>query len=296
MIKGAVTRPTTTGELALQVMRQQATLFAEEVPQAQLGADPEHVHDARVATRRLRAALRLFEDILPESSEGLDVELRWIAGYLGPVRDLDVQMKRLSAIAAELGLSDAVSPYAAWLDQQRERAQVSFDAAFQSDRFVGLTERLRQLNDLAPDELGDVPLEDDAPRRLRQTYGKFRTRADGLCPSSPAELFHRARIGAKRLRYAAEFFEPLYGKPARRVIVAATAVQDLLGDHQDGIVNTQRIEEAVRAAGAEWPPESTLALGQLIQWEANHGVKLRHQFNSAYRDVRSAWRRLRSKI
>src|SRR5689334_5766734 len=99
MIKGVVTQPATTAELALDVLRPQATLFAEEVPQARLGADPEHVHDSRVATRRMRAALRLFKDVLPYG-EALDDELRWIASLLGPVRDLDVGLKRQQAIAA----------------------------------------------------------------------------------------------------------------------------------------------------------------------------------------------------
>src|SRR5690349_3666103 len=104
MIKGAVTQPTTTAELALQVTRLQATAFAEHV--SQTAADPEHVHDSRVAIRRMRAALRLFKDVLP-NAEALDEELRWMADELGPVRDLDVQLKRLHATAEDLEVADA---------------------------------------------------------------------------------------------------------------------------------------------------------------------------------------------
>src|SRR5579859_3063013 len=230
MIKGAVPWPTTTGELAFDVLRQQATVFAQHVTQAQLGADPEHVHDARVATRRMRAALRLFEDVLPNIA-GLDDELRWIASQLGNVRDLDVQLKRLPETAHDLRLDSQLTPYVGWLEQRRRAARSEFDAAFQSDRFIALAEQLRALNQLEP--CVELLLEEDAPRRLRRAYKKLRKRGDGLSPDSPTEAFHRARIGGKRLRYAAEFFEPLYGKPARRLIDAATDVQDLLGDHQD---------------------------------------------------------------
>jgi len=289
MIKGAVTQPTTTGELALDVLRQQATTFAEQVTQAQLGADPERVHDARVATRRMRAALRLFADALP-SITGLDDELKWIASQLGNVRDLDVQLKRLPETAEKLGLDSHLAPYLRWLEQRRCAARSGFDDAFQSDRFIALTDGLRELNQLEPSV--EVPVEDDAPRRLRRAYKKLRKRGDGLSQESPTDAFHRARIGGKRLRYAAEFFEPLYGKPARRLIDAATDVQDLLGDHQDIVVNRQRIDDAVRTTGADWPPETILALGQLIQQEAHHAEELRLAFASKYRDVKSAYRRL----
>jgi CHAD domain-containing protein len=289
MIKRAVGLPSTTGELALNVLRLQATLFAEHVPQARLGADPEHVHDSRVATRRMRGAVRLFKDVLPEG-EVLDTELRWIASQLGPVRDLDVQLKRQQALAIELDLAEPLAPYIGWLQDQREEAQFAFDTAFQSDRFVALTVRLREVNELGSLLDHDAPVEDDAPKRMRRAYRRLRKHADGLHVDSPAEAFHRVRIGAKRLRYAAEFFEPLYGKAAKRLIAAATEVQDVLGDHQDGIVNRQHIEEAVRCA--EWPRETMLAVGQVIQWEAHHAEDLRRQFPQMYAQVKKAYRQL----
>ena len=289
-----MTHPGTTAELAVQVLRVQATLFAEHVPRAQLGADPEHVHISRVATRRLRAALRLFSDVLPSASQTLDAELRWIASQLGPVRDLDVQLKRLDDTARSLDLLEQLAPYATWLSAQRRGAQAAFDEAFQSDRFVGLTEALREMTAIdSPSLDAALPIEEDAPQRLRRAHRQLRKRADGLCVTSPPEAFHRARIGAKRLRYAAEFFEPVYGKPARRLAEAATNVQDLLGDHQDGIVNTQHIDSATQQAASAWPAETMVGLGQLIQWEAHHATSLRHEFTPLYQEIISAYRRLR---
>jgi CHAD domain-containing protein len=275
-------------------MRIQAALFAEHVPQARPGADPEHVHITRVATRRMRAALRVFEGALPACTDGLHEELGWIGSQLGPVRDLDVQLKRLQSSADELGVADAVKPYAAWLDDQRQRAQVDFDEAHQSYRFAQLLERLRGLDEVAPETADDVPLATDAPRRLKRAYGKFRQRADQLTPSSPPPAFHRTRIAAKRLRYAAEFLEPLYGKPARRVVDSATAMQDLLGDHQDGVVDAEHIQTAVADAAHAWPAETVLALGRIVQWDAQHGETIRRGFKPMYRDVKADWRRLRN--
>jgi CHAD domain-containing protein len=287
------THATTTYAVAMQVMRLHATLFAENVAQTQSGADEEHVHDARVATRRMRAALRLFSDVLPAEAGDLNSELGWMGSQLGAVRDLDVQIERVRTTATTLDLSEPLNPYCVWLAGRRREAQVAFDAALYSDRFVHLTEALRALNDLPESAETQASVDEDAPPRLKRAYRKLRKRADDLCPDSPPEAFHRARIGAKRLRYAAEFFEPTYGKPARRVIDAATDLQDLLGDHQDSIVHTQRIHDAVAACADTWPPATSLALGQLLQWESQHAQDLRHQFEPTYRKVKSAWKRLR---
>jgi triphosphatase len=284
---------TTTGELALEVLRRNATAFAEHAPQSRGGGDAEHVHQTRVATRRLRAALRVFRDVLPPEVGALKEDLSWIASLLGPVRDLDVQVRRLQSIAIELGVSQALMPYGAWLEEQRQRTQVAFAQAFESERFMTLTEHLRQVDALTVDSPDDGPLKDQAPRRLRRPFRQLRKRADGLRPSSPLTDFHQARIRAKRLRYAVEFFETVYGKPARRLIKDATDLQDLLGEHQDGVVSTQRIHEAIQTIAATWPAETSLALGQVVQSEAQRGESLRRQFKPAYRDLRVAWRRLR---
>ena len=158
---------------------------------------------------------------------------------------------------------------------------------------MALTEHLRQLSTLTVDSPNDGPLKQQAPRRLRRAFRQLSKRADGLSSSSPPTDFHQARIRAKRVRYAVEFFESVYRKPARRLITAATDLQDVLGEHQDGIVSTQHIHEAIHTVAATWPAETSLALGQVVQYEAQRGERLRRQFKPAHRDVKDAWRRLR---
>jgi triphosphatase len=284
----------TTGELALEVLREQGHAFAEHASQARLDhSDPEHVHQTRVATRRLRAALRVFDDVLPSDVKTLTDDLAWIAGQLGPVRDLDVQVRRLQDNASQLGLSQSLVPYGGWLEAQRQRALVSLGAAFESQRFSDLTQRLQQLT--AEPEASPL-VEDDAPDRLRAAYKKFEKRADKLRVSSASVAFHKARIRSKRLRYTTEFFETVYGKPARRLIKQAIAVQDLLGDHQDSVVSAHRIHEAVQTAAGDWPAESSLALGRVVQWEVERGYVLRRNFRREFREVAGAWRRLQDAL
>lgn len=289
--------PATTGKLAIDVLRSQAARFLELAPGARAGRDAEAVHQMRVAARRMRAALRLFGDVLPDpDASRLNAELKWIAGQLGDVRDLDVQIKRVDAIAAEANPQAALRPFSVWLaEAQRRPAQATLEAALRSPRFVDVVQALHHVDDWTPSR--EVSLRQDAPRRLRRAFKALDRRARRLAVDSPASDFHKVRIRAKRLRYAAEFLTPVYGKAARRLAKRVVALQDLLGDLQDGTVGEQRIHAAVEAVGASWPADTLLALGQVVQLNADRAHQLRRAFVDAYGDViGKAWRRLASKV
>ena len=247
----------------------------------------------------MRAALRLFADILPPQASSLNDELKWFASQLGPVRDLDVQIQRMRATAAELGVAPALDPYGAWLEVRREHAREKLAEAFESRRFGALVQRLQRLDEWALEATNNpnnAPLFEDAPRRLRRAVRQLRKRADAVDDQAPAADLHGVRIRAKRLRYTAEFFEPAYGKPAQRLVERVVALQDLLGNLQDGVVSREHIHEAVQSSAGAWPAQTTLALGQLVQHDAQRDKELRAAFPATYRAVRKeAWKRLQKK-
>jgi CHAD domain-containing protein len=290
--------PATTGALAIEILKQQSARFLDLAPGARSGHDTEAVHQMRVAARRMRAALRLFSDVLPKvEATHLNGELKWIASLLGHARDLDVQLSRFDELAARLDLAGALAPYKAWLEEQRREAQVALEDALRSPRFMELVQVLRGLDTWPLDPLTDAPVLEDAPRRLARAFKALRKRARKLTVDSPAPEFHKTRIRAKRLRYAAEFFTPAYGKPAERLVKRLVALQDLLGDLQDGVVAEQRIRTAVDMVGSNWPPTTTLALGQVLAENAKRAEKLRRQFRKIYDEVAGkAWSRLESKV
>jgi len=227
----------------------------------------------------------------------LNDELNWIAAQLGAARDLDVQLRRLRETAAELGLSEALVPYGAWLEEQRQRAQAELVSALESPRFAQLMQQLHQLNDWLPNPLVDAPLFDDAPIRLRRSYCQLRKRARRIDDHAPATELHKVRIRAKRLRYAAEFFEVAYGKPAQRLAELLVNLQDVLGDLQDGVVNGQRIHQAVHTEAGAWPAETSLALGRVVQRDVHRANQIRQEFPRLYSAVRDeGWRRLRRSL
>ncbi|MCE9570627.1 MAG: CYTH and CHAD domain-containing protein, partial [Rhodocyclales bacterium] len=99
--------------------------------------DPEYVHQMRVATRRLRAALRMFRPVLPEGfAEQLVPPMRELMRPLGQVRDLDVLMAEIvapvaAALPDEPRLTDLASAitnrlYAARSDARRTMQQPSY--------------------------------------------------------------------------------------------------------------------------------------------------------------------------
>src|SRR4029450_7505707 len=85
----------TIGEGGLAVLRRPLTPLLAKEPGTRLGDDVEELHDMRVASRRLRAALSLFADVLPPSAASFGDDLRWLGRALGAVRDFDVQLEQL---------------------------------------------------------------------------------------------------------------------------------------------------------------------------------------------------------
>jgi CHAD domain-containing protein len=149
------------------------------------------------------------------------------------------------------------------------------------------------MNALQIDPLIDRPLYADAPGRVKQAMRKLRKRADAIDEQSPAADLHVVRIRAKRLRYTVEFYVAAFGKPAQSLVESVVALQDLLGSLQDGVVSGQHIHAAIQTAAGAWPAETSLALGQTLQYDVQRSAEIRRAFPDAYRAVRGKhWQRL----
>lgn len=232
--------------------------------------DPEYIHQMRVATRRLRAALRLFAPLLPSGfAAPIVADLRELMAVLGQARDLDVLLAEiaepvLEALPDEPRLAALVGVITE-RHFERRRAAVDF---LRSPRFGTLTlELLETLHARTTDvqtETGAGPSQADVPPvgggepglrawegtkvgagetaptlaafardRLRRLRKKVRQLAAAARCDDPPSL-HALRIGIKRLRYALEFFAPLAAPRATRSRLAQlTALQDTLGQIND---------------------------------------------------------------
>ena len=211
-----------------------------QLPAAILGTDPEGVHQARVASRRMRSDLKTFEPLLDaEWSAGLGAELEWLIDELGAVRDSDILGVKLRDVIARHPEIDHDAArrvlHQVRLKRRRDRRRLL--------RHLG-DERAMQLFDhlvAAAAESATVsraerPARNVMPKLVRKRWKRLDRAIDGLGRHpTPTEL-HAVRILAKRLRYATEAVAPAAGKQARRFARDAARIQDALGELNDAAV------------------------------------------------------------
>lgn len=235
-------------------------------------ADPEFLHQLRVGLRRLRSLIRLCADLLPpERLAPVAAGMRWLAEALGPGRDWDVFVgEMLPPIIAEFAGTDDKSALArlrARAMRQRRKHQVVARTAVASMRFQRLVLALGGIfAGLARATLaGAPPVATFAAELLARRDRRLRKRAKGLKHATPEER-HAVRIAAKKLRYAAEFFAPLF--PAKRTkgyIAALSKLQRVLGAINDLATAERLLAHLVATPGAR-PPEAAHASGLVRGW------------------------------
>ncbi|HEY2428498.1 MAG TPA: CYTH and CHAD domain-containing protein, partial [Acidimicrobiales bacterium] len=141
----SLSRRATVAEVVTAAVAASVARLLRHDPGVRLGDDPEDVHQARVATRRLRSDLRTFRSLVDEQWAGaLRDELGWIAGLLGEVRDADVLHERLGKQVAPLPAADAkaASLLLRRLADQREVAGEALRVAMDSPRYARLLDEL----------------------------------------------------------------------------------------------------------------------------------------------------------
>jgi CHAD domain-containing protein len=219
------------------------------------------VHGSRVAVRRLRSTVRVFDDLFePADAQQLDAELVWWAGLLGRVRDLDILGKRLSAALDALPPELVVGPVESALDRElagrRRDGWEKIHEALDAERFAALLELVRRWRDDPPftatagapvDEL--EPYVNRAGKKLTKRMTAARQAYAEDDPEASA-LVHRARKAGKRHRYAAELAEPEWGKRARKLVKRRKHLQDVLGEHQDAVVCAEFLRDFGIRVGA----------------------------------------------
>lgn len=246
-----------------------AQLQANEAGLLQRLEDAEYLHQARVALRRLRSALRLFAPILPEPFlRRWSREWQGLAQSLGDARDWDVLCTEgLPRLAEALGpaVSRIERHSRARRTAARAAARASLAAPRHAQQLLAFTRALLKLSE-APDA-AHPPLVDWARERLAARHRKARRGARAAAQLAP-EARHALRIELKKLRYALDFLASLF--PAKRVQPysrALAAAQDLLGRMND-LATAQRLLAGAPQAGLDalpaWLAQQTDALARQL--------------------------------
>src|SRR5262245_40379938 len=132
--------PNSLNGLAWSMLRTQFAVLQANEAGTRVGADPEGLHDMRVATRRLRAPLRCFADVLPPEADLVRQGLSWRGRALSTVRDLDVQLTTLEGWRDSLTEGDqpAFDALVGTLHQARDHARQELLTVLDSERYAQL--------------------------------------------------------------------------------------------------------------------------------------------------------------
>jgi CHAD domain-containing protein len=257
---------------------------------------PDAVHQMRVAARTLRSALREFRSILDEAwAEALREELSWAAGALGDARDTEVLIARLEEHAQALGPHDAALALPAVATRLRVEMAAAREAALaelRSTRHVLLLTDLVEAARLPRfTKVADEPADEVFPPLVEKAWRKLARAVKKLDLDSPPEEWHRARILAKRARYAAESVAPVLGSDTKRLGEALERITDLLGDQHDAAVAAERLRDLADRPDVDGP--TGYALGLLHGIELDREREDRERFPDVWREVKAVHARAR---
>ena len=265
----------------------------ENVPGALADSDTEFVHQARVATRRMRSLLRLFADAVPKrSADYFSGELLWLGSLLGAVRDLDVFSLNL---ANRFGNGIALAP---------PRALSSLLRQIQEERAGRLTDLIEGLSStrcrifllristfatrkpaihpLAP--LALSPVGQIAPGVIYGLFNKVISRGGLILLKPKIRNFHKLRIQFKKLRYASEFFNPAFDGALSPFIADAVKIQDCLGELQDTVFTKELIVGLLKKwRGRVMAPRLIFVLGEIHQLQQEIARSRQAEFKAIWK-------------
>lgn len=208
-------------------------------------ADPEYLHDLRVAARRSRAVLANARRVIPDDVlQQARTEFGAMSDLTGPPRDLDVYLLGWASYTDPLGPDAArdLEPVRTHLLEAQDQAYEALATWMRSDEARYRLDAWRGwLTGPLPADLPDRALDPLGPyvaRRIQRAQATLLREGRAITPASPDELLHDLRKDAKKLRYLLECFGTLLGpKPRARLVKRLKALQENLGEHQDAAVH-----------------------------------------------------------
>jgi CHAD domain-containing protein len=272
----------TVGDVARAAIVASIVRLREHEPELVVSDDPVHVHQARVATRRLRSDLRTFRSVLEVSwADELRSDLRALGRALGAVRDADVLLARLRTRVDDLDPVDRVAA-GILVDRARaarEQARAELALELESRRHAELRSRLDAARRSPPLALGaSEPARTGLRPLILRPWKRLRRKVRALGDDPSDAALHDVRIATKRCRYAATAVAPVLGSSAEAFVGALARVQRRLGEHQDAVVTGAWL----RATAITVDAQTAFVAGELAERE-------RHAADAARGRWRSAW-------
>ena len=269
-----------------------ARLIAREAG-TRTGHDPEDLHAMRVATRRMRAAWRVFGDgFRPESTRRYRTRLRDVAGKLGAVRDLDVLVMALEEYRADLPEVEraGLEPLAAEWRSERDMARAILVRELDSKGYRRFVDDYRTFV-LSPG-MGAAIVGPTEPHHVRDTAGSRiqlayeQVRAyQSVLRWADVPTLHQLRIAGKWLRYTLEFVKEPLGPEASALIERVVALQDHLGLLNDAEVAATMARALLVERSGQLTEGETSAIGRYLVSREREVARLHRGASGPWRGV-----------
>ena len=246
----------------------------ENIPGVLSDLDTEFVHQARVATRRMRSLIRLFRGAITEKTEAyFGGELLWLGSLFGGVRDLDVFLLNLPHFTRTIGMAPrrSIKILTQHIREERVVCLEELKAGLGSARYrlfhsrlLAFTLRPLAKNPSAP--LSLVSVHKVAPPVITARFDAVILQGRKALAKPELKNFHKLRIRFKRLRYACEFVSSAYGEALHTLIGETVKIQDCLGDLQDTVFTRSLIGRLLKVwKGSVLDPRLLFMLGEMYE-------------------------------
>jgi CHAD domain-containing protein len=264
-----------------RVAQQHHSLVKHDVG-VRIASDPESLHQLRVAARRVRAFLTVAGDYVDtEWAREIKGGMRDLGRASNEARDIDILLENLREQISSLDLRDqaAGAALARTLEEDRHELQQALVAMLNSGSYRRVLDRMA---------LPAVPAAEPPARKLDQLAGRelrrLVKRVRGLGKRPDDDALHDLRINVKRVRYATELGGVPSNKRTRRVIKAATRMQDVLGEHQDSVMGEERLREVAYRLDTSGV---AFVAGRLAEREQIRRVEIHHGLPAAWKELRN---------
>lgn len=272
-------------QLAEKAIRERLEVLLRHEAGTRIGRDIESLHDMRVASRRLREALRLYANLYPSKKLRRALkDLQQVTKALGLVREVDVNIAQLESLRSRSGEKFAV-PLELALAQERARQR-----RLRKRMLARLDELdLNELNDAVSKMLEDPLQEHERMNPVADTTqqsflsfarGHIRDGLSGLLAfrkkverHSTLLNYHQFRIRLKKFRYCVELLARAF-EPHRvaRILTHLKTLQDDLGCLHDRSVlhgTLRALRRRVRDDGLSHLEHEMLRLMRWVARERN---------------------------
>jgi CHAD domain-containing protein len=248
----------------LVLLRQRLSTMLDVIPAAQAG-DTRSVHQARVATRRLREALPVLRATVNRPAlSRVQRQVRKMTRALGPVRELDVSLQHLDELAARNVVSSrALGRVRSALARERASRRRQMLAAISPGKLERLRQRLGQVSS-GPETTQPASTLDEARRQVAKRARRLAAAVEHAGGLYLPDRLHSVRVAAKKLRYALEIERELRRAKGTARITQLKRLQDLLGRMHDFEVLIERTRQ-VQAEHAGSDRQLTTELDTLVR-------------------------------